>query len=119
LKLDKERLKSLQDSDIVVFNVEGIVGFGSYKGSELTRFFVHPDCRGKGIGRILLDYLLKQVGSLAILFVVKSNHLAVGFYEAVGFAIASEFETAYNGIPVLANEMVRQVGSDLPLEELF
>jgi ribosomal protein S18 acetylase RimI-like enzyme len=52
------------------------------------------------------------VGSLAILSVPKSNHLAIGFYEAVAFTITSEFETTYNGIPVLANVMIRQVGAE-------
>jgi ribosomal protein S18 acetylase RimI-like enzyme len=60
----------------------------------------------------LLDFLLKQVGSLAILSVPKSNHLAIGFYEAVAFTITSEFETTYNGIPVLVNVMIRQVSAD-------
>lgn len=112
LEMDKDRLKSLNDSNVVVFDIKDIAGFGSYKGNEITGLFVHPDHRGKGIGRILLDFLLKQVGSLAILSVAKSNYLAIGFYEAVGFTITSEFETTYNGIPVLANVMVRQVSSD-------
>lgn len=112
LEMDKGRLKSLQDSNVVVFDIKGIAGFGSYKGNEITGLFVHPDSRGKGIGRILLDFLLKQVGSLAMLSVAKSNHLAIGFYEAVGFIVTSEFETTYNGVPVLANEMVRKIRSD-------
>lgn len=112
LRLDMDRLKSLQDSNVVVWDIKGIAGFGSYKGNEITGLFVHPDCRGNGIGRLLLDFLLKQVGSLAILSVAKSNHLAIGFYEAVGFIITSEFETTYNGIPVLANVMVRQIRSE-------
>ncbi len=51
--------------------------------------------------------------------VPKSNHLAIGFYEAVGFTITSEFETTYNGIPVLANVMIRQVGAEWPLKDFF
>lgn len=117
MKKDKERLKSLQDSNILVFEPKVITGFGSYKDNEITGFFVHPDYRGKGIGRILLDFLLKQIGSLATLSVAQSNYFAIGFYEAVGFIIPREFETTYNGIPVLANVMIRQVSPDSPLKK--
>ena len=105
---DKKRLALLRESKIVVFEEAGIKGFGAFYGNEIRGLFVHPDSRGIGIGRALLEYILEKIKVQAQLYVTKSNFGVKAFYEQYGFSVTSEFETSYNGKSVLANEM-RQV----------
>lgn len=93
-------------SRIFVYDDSGIRGYGAVLGSEIRAVFVHPLHRGKGIGKRLLEHLISQTGSKAILFVAKSNKPAVALYQRYGFEVTREFATIYNGRPVLANEMV-------------
>lgn len=74
---------------------------------EIRALFVHPDSRGKGIGKQLLDYALALVKGKAVLYVAKNNAPAKALYRSYGFSVVEEFETEYNGVPVLANKMAR------------
>ncbi|MFK7865130.1 MAG: N-acetyltransferase family protein [Pseudohongiellaceae bacterium] len=105
---DKNRLELLRESKIVVFEKSGVRGFGAYYENEVRGLFVHPNSRGNGIGRTMLEYLLEKIDDKALLYVTKSNFGAKAFYEQYGFNVTSEFETSYNGKSVIANEM-RQV----------
>jgi len=111
LKKDIQRLKSLKESTIYVYEVNVVVGYASYKGNEISSLFVHPDSRGSGIGKKLMAFLLGKIGRIANLYVANSNRPAIEFYEKMGFCISNEFQTTYNGKPVLANEMVRALDS--------
>lgn len=104
---DQKRLTELQESDIYVCEDNGVIGYGALFGSEIRALFVYPDCRGKGVGKLLLKYLLSLVEGPAVLYVAKTNTPAKNLYEKFGFKVADEFETAYNCVPVLANKMVR------------
>jgi putative acetyltransferase len=104
---DQKRLADLQESDIYVCEDKGILGYGALFGSEIRALFVYPDCRGKGVGKLLLKYLLSLVEGQVILYVAKTNAPAKKLYEKFGFEVVDEFETTYNCMPVLANKMVR------------
>ena len=112
LDQDPKRLGQLMASDIYMYqqthvNGQVIVAYGAVYQSEIRALFVHPDNRGQGIGKALLEYLLLQVSGDASLHVAKSNHNAKALYEAYGFVVTGEFETEYNGVGVVANQMVR------------
>jgi|SRR5882724_7809208 len=107
LEQDQKRLAELQESDIYVCEDNGVVGYGALFRSEIRALFVLPDCRGKGIGKLLLKHLLSCIEGPAVLYVAKSNAPAKSLYETFGFKVAEEFETTYNSVPVLANKMVR------------
>ena len=107
LDQDQKRLAELQESDIYVCEDNGIVGYGALFGSEIRALFVLPNCRGKGIGKLLLKHLLSLVEKPTVLYVAKSNAPAKSLYETFGFRVTEEFETTYNSVPVLANKMVR------------
>jgi len=85
---------------IIVAEVDGLVAgtielakaykarFGYF--GVIRRFVVHPDCRGKGVGRKLMSYALeeaKRIGCNAIeLSIDPQNTRAHKFYESIGFA---------------------------------
>jgi ribosomal protein S18 acetylase RimI-like enzyme len=63
-------------------------------GSHIANcgYMVHPDTRGKGIGKILCEHSLqiaKALGYQAIQFniVVSTNHVAVNLWKKLGFEI--------------------------------
>ena len=107
LEEDEKRLAELLESDIYVCEDNRVIGYGALFGSEIRALFVHPDCRGRGLGKLLLEYLLSLIEGQAVLYVAKTNAHAKNLYEKYRFKVADEFETAYNGVPVLANKMVR------------
>ncbi|MEX1056289.1 MAG: GNAT family N-acetyltransferase [Natronospirillum sp.] len=106
LEQDAKRLQETMESRIFVYDDGGVLGYGAVRADEVRALFVHPVSRGKGVGRRLFEHLLSEVDSPARLYVAKSNVPAKTMYLQYGFTITKEFETSYNGQPVLANEMV-------------
>ncbi len=108
LERDARRLAELRESDIFVYEVDSrVVAYGALFKSEVRALFVHPDVRGLGIGRSLLEFLLSKIVRSANLYVAKNNAPAKKFYRAYGFFDVEEFETSYNGVSVYANKMVQ------------
>ncbi len=106
LESDAGRLAELKESDIYVYVVDSrVVAYGAHFKSEVRALFVHPDSRGLGIGRSLLEFLLSKIAGAASLYVAKTNVPAKRLYRAYGFFDVDEFETSYNGVSVYANKM--------------
>jgi len=61
-----------------------IIGFSGVAEDNLEMLFIHPDMRGKGIGRALLQYSIDKQGITKV-DVNEDNPQAVGFYEKFGF----------------------------------
>ena len=107
LDQDAKRFAELLESDIYVFDDDGVIGYGALFGEEIRALFVHSSGRGKGLGKTLLEYLLNKINGAASLYVAKTNAPAKGLYKKFGFIVVDEFETSYNGVSVFANKMVR------------
>ena len=54
------------------------------ENSRLEMLFLSPDERGKGLGRQLLEYGIREQGVREVT-VNEQNPQAVGFYEHMGF----------------------------------
>lgn len=106
LDQDIKRLTELLESDIYVFDDNGVVAYGALFEQEVRGLFVHPGSRGNGVGKALLEYLLDKTHGEASLYVAKTNIYAKELYEKFGFTTVDEFETSYNGVTVFANRMV-------------
>ena len=106
LENDTKRLAQLKESDIYICEDNGVVGFGAVHDNEIRALFVHPNARGRGLGRNIFEYLLSKVSGITTLYVAKTNSPAKRLYKSYGFYEADEFETNYNGVPVIANKML-------------
>ncbi|MDF1779920.1 MAG: GNAT family N-acetyltransferase [Alcanivoracaceae bacterium] len=107
LEKDQVRFSELMESDIYLFQAQDrIFGYAAMCGDEIRALFVYPQCRGKGVGKKLLEFLLPLIKGSPCLYVASSNHPAKGLYQRYGFSVTETFETTYNQVPVTAQKMV-------------
>ena len=75
-----------------------ILGFAGVAGNRLEMLFIQPGLRGKGIGKSLLQYVIREKG-VQYVDVNEQNPEAVGFYLHEGFQITGRSETDGMGKP--------------------
>lgn len=75
-----------------------IIGFLGVAEEKIEMLFIHPDARGKGIGKILVDYALQKM-NVSKVDVNEQNKQAVGFYEHMGFKTIQRSELDSLGMP--------------------
>lgn len=87
---------------IVVQNNDKSVAFMGIEGQKLEMLFVTPEERGKGIGKKLIEYGIRNY-SINELAVNEQNPQAKGFYEHLGFEVCkrSEIDEQGNPYPIL------------------
>ncbi len=85
--LDAVELRCIKNSS------NAIVGFCGVADENLEMLFIHPEYRGKRIGKILLDYSIDNLNVNKV-DVNEQNEQAVGFYKHCGFKTIgrSEFD---------------------------
>lgn len=110
LEEDDMRLNGLMASEIYVHQEQGqILGFGAVCGNEIRALFVLPECRGLGVGKKLLEFLLSNIQGQPYLYVASTNQPAKYLYQRYGFSVTDTFETTYNKVAVIAQKMARIV----------
>jgi len=75
-----------------------ILGFLGVAEEKIEMLFVHSDRRGEGIGKLLLNYAVNDMGATK-LDVNEQNSQAVGFYEHLGFKVTGRSEVDGMGKP--------------------
>lgn len=75
-----------------------LIGFIGIAEGKIEMLFVHPDYRGHGIGRTLINYALNERGATSV-DVNEQNDQAVGFYLWMGFEVVGRSELDGNGKP--------------------
>ncbi len=86
---------------ILATEEDNIVGFASYSAKDNTqssrfrlhKIYIDPDQQGKGIGKILLDFILADIkpkGATDLELNVNRYNKALGFYQKLGFHIINE-----------------------------
>jgi putative acetyltransferase len=75
-----------------------IIAFFGVAESNLEMLFIHPNYRGKKIGKLLLDFAIAKFAVTKV-DVNEQNEQAVGFYLSSGFKIISRSETDSSGKP--------------------
>lgn len=98
--LDAVRLYGVRDG--------ALLGFLGVSDDGIEMLFIHPDSRGKGIGRTLLDYAVSVLG-LRRVDANEQNDQAVGFYLHAGFTVIGRSETDSEGkpYPILHLELLK------------
>lgn len=90
--LDAVQLSCIRD------NTGVILGFQGVAEENLEMLFIHPDQRGKGIGKALLEHAVKKLGITKV-DVNEQNDQALGFYQHYGFEVISRSELDSSGKP--------------------
>lgn len=65
-----------------------LVGFCGVLGSRIELLFIHPDWRGRGAGRRLVNHARVRLGATEVA-VNEQNKQALGFYLRMGFEIVA------------------------------
>ncbi|MFC4685849.1 GNAT family N-acetyltransferase [Epilithonimonas pallida] len=82
-----------------------ITGFLGVADQNLEMLFIHPDYRGKQIGKTLLNYSIEKMNVKKV-DVNEQNEQAVGFYKKYGFETKSRSELDSSGKPYPTLHMV-------------
>ncbi|RKR14244.1 putative acetyltransferase [Maribacter vaceletii] len=98
--LDAVELRCIRNND------KKIVGFLGVAEQNLEMLFIHPEYRGKKIGKTLLYYSIKQLDVTKV-DVNEQNEQAVGFYKHCGFEVTgrSELDSSSKPYPTLHMEL--------------
>jgi len=86
-----------------------IIGFLGVAEEKIEMLFLHPDARGRGIGKVLVDYALHNMYVTKV-DVNEQNKQAVDFYKHVGFQTTSRSELDGLGMPypILSMEITKK-----------
>ena len=93
---------------LVIAKEEGkAIGYMGIEEQKLEMLFVLPEKRGKGIGKKLIDYGIKNY-SINELTVNEQNPQAKGFYEHLGFKVykREEVDEQGNPYPILYMQLI-------------
>lgn len=85
---------------------QSIKGFIATGDQMIQALFIHPDARGKGIGKKLIDHAVVEK-NITRVDVNEQNEQAIGFYEYLGFRMVgrSELDGAGKPYPILNMEL--------------
>lgn len=75
-----------------------VAAFLGVAGENIEMLFVHPACRGSGLGRRLVEYAVGVLGAKTV-DVNEQNEQAVGFYRRMGFEVVRRSPTDGLGKP--------------------
>lgn len=103
----KDYLKAV-DLRCVRNDYHQIIGFLGVAEAKIEMLFLHPDARGQGIGKMLVDYAIHKMHVTKV-DVNEQNKQAVDFYEHVGFQTISRSELDGLGMPypILSMEITK------------
>jgi len=75
-----------------------IIGYMGCLDGKIEMLFVDPEYFGRGIGRMLVQYAFSELQIVRV-DVNEQNGQALGFYEKMGFSVASRSATDASGRP--------------------
>lgn len=93
-----QALKDIQHLIIIENENQVPVGFMGIMEEHLEMLFISDDERGKGFGKVLLEYGIEKY-SINDLAVNEQNPLAKGFYEHMGFKVYKRTSNDEQGRP--------------------
>jgi putative acetyltransferase len=100
LQDDAVILAAFRESDVIVCEDGGVMGFAAMFDGQLRALFVHSAARGRGVGHALLNAALAREPRGLSLHVAESNLNARQFYERSGFTVTGQANRQYNGTDI-------------------
>lgn len=93
---------------LIVAETEKPIAFMGIQNGRLEMLFITPEERGKGIGKQLIQYGVKNFGIFEVT-VNEQNRQAVGFYEHMGFETyrRTDFDEEGNPYPLLYMKLIQ------------
>lgn len=86
-----------------------VPGFLGLTRGTIEALFIHPACRGQGLGRRLMAHAQALAGEAPLAVDVnEQNDAAAGFYAALGFAVVGRSPTDSGGRPFPILHMRRE-----------
>ncbi len=70
--------------DLYVYDDGTVKGFAAVEGTYIARLFVEPVLHNEGIGSVLLDHAVRELGA-DHLWALEKNTAAIRFYQRHGF----------------------------------
>ncbi len=74
-----------EDNLYVATDNKKVVGFIAFNSEEINWLYTDPKLFRKGIGKTLVEFALQFCGDIVTLDVLSENHMALSFYEKMGF----------------------------------
>ena len=108
---DKIMLEQFYSSKIYIYETAGIAGFIGVRENFISWLFVHPRCRGRGIGKKLVSFMLSALSGEVSLTVARSNLIAKKLYESLGFRVQRELTSSYQENSLVVCRMVAKAKS--------
>ena len=90
-----------------------VCAFMGVHDGKVDMLFVHPDWRGRGAGRILMQYAIAVLGAREV-DVNEQNTQAVGFYQHLGFRVVARSPLDVTGKPFPILHMALEAGAGNP-----
>lgn len=89
---------------------ETIAGFAGVDEDKIEMLFIDPSMRGKGVGRKLITFCMKQLSANKV-DVNEQNQQAVDFYQHIGFVVTgrSELDGASKPFPLLHMQLASSI----------
>ena len=100
LEDDAVILAAFRESEVIVCEHGGVMGFAAMFDGQLRALFVHREARGRGVGHALLNAALARAPGGLSLHVAESNLNARQFYERSGFTVTGMENRHYNGTDI-------------------
>ena len=93
---------------LIVAETEKPIAFMGIQNGRLEMLFITSEERGKGIGKQLIQYGVKNFGIFEVT-VNEQNRQAVGFYEHIGFETyrRTDFDEEGNPYPLLYMKLIQ------------
>jgi putative acetyltransferase len=100
--LVEQELPSMAELACVRDGAGQLVGFVGVEKDKVEMLFVHPEWRGQGIGRHLLEHAVRSLDATRV-DVNEQNEQGVGFYQRMRFGVEgrSELDSVGKPFPLL------------------